>query len=156
MVFHCRTSHGFDRNDPVRVDRFARRTGLAHFREDAGAEDRIVIDFVVLLAAIDDRALQAIIAAIDQLPGVLPALQAWIDHAARWEYDRRKGLNYPLQGPMAAISPEELPDALAASALIAECFRHERRRDVTAVLAFFDGLCETLAAERERAGSALH
>ena len=115
-----------------------------------------MIDFVILLAAIDNRSLQAIIAAMDQLPGMLPALQAWIDHAARWEYDRRNGLDYPLQGPMAAISPEELPDALTASALIAECFRGERHRDVSAVLAFFEGLRETLVAERQRAGSALH
>ena len=115
-----------------------------------------MIDFVVLLAAIDNRALEAIIATIDQLPGIVPALQAWIEHAARWEFDRRNGRNYPLQGPMAAISPEELPDALAASALIAECFRGERRRDVAAVLAFFEGLRETLAAERERVGSPLH
>ena len=119
-------------------------------------KDRTVIDFVVLLGAIDDRSLRAVIAAIDQLPGLLPALQAWIDHAARWEFDRRNGRSYRLQGPMAAISPDELPDALAASALIAECFRAERRRDVTAVLAFFEGLRETLQAERERAGSALH
>jgi len=85
-----------------------------------------VIDFVVLLAAIDDRSLQALIATIQQLPAVVPALQAWLDHAARWEYDRRKGMNYPLQGPMAAISPEEVPEALAASALIAQCFRRDR------------------------------
>lgn len=115
-----------------------------------------MIDFVVLLAAIDNRSLDAIIAAIDQLPGVLPALQAWIDHAARWERDRRNGVAYPLQGPMAAISPEELPDAIAASALIAECFRNERRRDVSAVLAFFEGLRESLLAERQRAESPLH
>ena len=99
---------------------------------------------------------EELFAAIDQLPGILPALQAWIDHAARWERDRRNGLDYPLQGPMAAISPDELPDALAASALIAECFRAERRRDVAAVLAFFEGLRETLLAERQREGSALH
>ena len=115
-----------------------------------------MIDFVILLAAIDDRSLQAIIAAIDQLPGMLPALQAWIDHAARWEHDRRNGFEYPLQGPMAAISPEELPNALIASALIAECFRNEHRRDVSAVLAFFEGLRETLLAERQRMDSALH
>jgi hypothetical protein len=115
-----------------------------------------VIDFVTLLAAIDNPSLQAMIAAIDQLPGTLPSLQAWIDHAARWEHDRRGGHHYRLQGPMAAIPPEELPQALAASVLIAECFRHERRRDVTAVLAFFEGLRETLLAEHQRAGVALH
>jgi hypothetical protein len=57
---------------------------------------------------------------------------------------------------MAAISPEELPNALIASALIAECFRNEHRRDVSAVLAFFEGLRETLLAERQRMDSALH
>ena len=115
-----------------------------------------MIDFVVLLAAIDDRSLQALMATIEQLPAVVPALQAWLDHAARWEYDRRKGMNYPLQGPMAAISPEELPEALAASALIAQCFRRDRRRDASAVLAFFEGLRETLSNERMRAESPLH
>ena len=115
-----------------------------------------MIDFVVLLAAIDTFSLEAIIAAIDQLPGVLPALQAWIDHAARWEYDRRLGFSYALQGPMAAISPEELPDAIAASTLISECFRHERRRDVSAVLAFFEGVRKALVTEQQRAGPVLH
>lgn len=115
-----------------------------------------MIDFVALLAAIDTLSLESIIGAIDQLPAVLPALQAWIDHAARWEYDRRHGFSYALQGPMAAISPEELPDAIAASALISECFRKERRRNVAAVLAFFEGVRDALLAEQRRTGPALH
>ena len=114
------------------------------------------VDFVALLAAIDTYSLQAIIAAMGELPGIMPALQAWIDHAARWERDRRNGFHYPLQGPMAAISPEEVSAALGASAMIGECFRHERRRDVSRVLAFFEGLTRALAAEHERAGPALH
>jgi len=115
-----------------------------------------VTDFVVLLAAIDDRSLRAIVSTIDQLPNVVPALQAWIDHAARWERDRRKGLSYPLQPPMAAIDAEELPQALMASALIAECFRRDKHRDVAAVLAFFEGLRDTLVIEQERAGLPTH
>ena len=113
-------------------------------------------DFVPLLAAIDARSLDAIIATIDEMPNIMPALQAWIDHAARWEADRRKAFHYPLQGPMAAISPEELPAAIGATALICECFRRERRRDVTAVLAFFEGLRDALEAEQARDGWALH
>lgn len=113
-------------------------------------------DFTALLAAIDTRSLEAILAAIDRLPDMLPALQAWIEHAARWEVDRRNGFHYPLQGPMAALSPDELTAAVGATTLICECFRHERRRDVSAVLAFFEGLRRTLAAERERARMALH
>ena len=113
-------------------------------------------DLVVLLAAIDDRSLGAIISTIDQLPSVVPALQAWIEHAARWERDRRQGFDYPLQGPMAAIEADELPNALMASALIAECFRRDKRHDVAPVLAFFEGLRDTLVIEQERAGSPAH
>lgn len=114
------------------------------------------VDFVALLAAMDTRSLQAIIATIDQMPGIVPALQAWIDHAARWEYDRRNGFHYPLQGPMAAIPPEELSAALGASSMISHCFRHEKRHEVRPVLAFFEGLTKALAAEQARSGSALH
>ena len=114
------------------------------------------VDFVALLAAMDTRSLQAIIATIDQLPGIVPALQAWIDHAARWEYDRRKGFHYPLQGPMAAIPPEELQAALGASSMISHCFRHDKRRDIRPVLAFFEGLTKALAAEQGRARSTVH
>lgn len=105
-------------------------------------------DFKALLAAIDDPSLHAIINTVDGLPATLPALQAWIEHAARWEYDRRAGRNYRLQGPMAALSPEEVPDALAMAAILAELFRHEHRRDVSAVLAFFEGLRDTLVIEQ--------
>jgi hypothetical protein len=114
------------------------------------------VDFVALLAAMDTRSLEGMIAAIDHMPGVVPALQAWIDHAARWEYDRRKGFHYPLQRPMAAIPPEELSAAVGASSMISHCFRQEKRREVRPVLAFFEGLTKTLAAEQARGGSALH
>ena len=113
-----------------------------------------MIEFSALLAAIDMRSLEAILAAIDRLPDMLPALQAWIEHAARWEVDRRHSFHYPLQGPMAILAPDELAAALGATTLICECFRRERRRDVSAVLAFFEGLRCALTAERER--TALH
>jgi len=111
-------------------------------------DERPVTDFKALLAAIDDASLHAIINAVDSLPATLPALQAWIEHAARWEYDRRAGHNYKLQGPMAALSPEEVPDALTMAAILAELFRHEHRRDVSAVLAFFEGMRDALVFEQ--------
>ena len=52
-----------------------------------------MFEFAALLAAIDDLMLDALIATLDQLPGTLPALQAWLEHAARWEFDRRSGWN---------------------------------------------------------------
>lgn len=116
-----------------------------------------VVDFVALLAAMDMRSLRALIATVDRMPSdIMPALHAWLGHAARWENDRRSGFHYPLQGPMAAIPPEELSAALGASSMIGQCFRLDRRRDVSTVLAFFDGLTKTLAGEHARAGSALH
>ena len=115
-----------------------------------------MVDFAVLLAAIDDGSLLTIIAAMEQLPDMLPALQAWIEHAARWEYDRRTGFLYRLQNPMAAFSPDELPDAIAACALIAAAFHDERVRDVSAVRIFFERLRETLLAEARRPSAALH
>jgi hypothetical protein len=127
-----------------------------HTAVQASPWEIIVADLVVLLAAIDERSLRAIISTVDQLPSVVPALQAWIEHAARWERDRRKGLDYPLQGPMAAIDADELPDALMATTLIAECFRRDNRSDVAPVLAFFEGLRDTLVLEQERAGSPTH
>ena len=114
------------------------------------------VDFVMLLAAIDTRSLEGMIAAIGQMPGIMPALQAWIEHAARWERDRRNGAHYPFQGPIASIAPEEVPAALAASAMISECFRNERRRDVSSVLAFFEGLTRALRDQREGNASQLN
>jgi hypothetical protein len=114
------------------------------------------VDFAALLAAIDTRSLLAIIATLEQMPGIMPALQAWIEHAARWEHDRRNGFHYPLQDPMAALATRDVAAALGASSMISHCFRHERRRNVAPVLAFFEGLTKTLAAEHERAGSAMH
>lgn len=108
------------------------------------------VDFVLLLAAIDLEQLEAIAAAIGQLPGIVPELQAWIEHAARWECERRSGANCALQPPVSAIAPDQLFAAMGASALISECLRRERRRDVSAVLAFFEGLTRELRCARER------
>ena len=115
-----------------------------------------MFEFAVLLAAIDDIMLGALIATLDQLPGTLPALQAWLEHAARWEFDRRSGFDYPLQPPMAAISPDELPLAVEGSALLRDSFRHERRPDVSPIVAFFDRLKDMLLSEQQREGAALH
>ncbi|HJU24102.1 MAG TPA: hypothetical protein VJ891_16480 [Casimicrobiaceae bacterium] len=114
------------------------------------------VDFADLLAAFDKRALRAMIAAVDRMPALVPSLIAWLDHAAHWEYDRRHGHHYPLQAPMHAIPDDERAAALDASALIGQSFRHERRADLAPVIAFFECLAKTLAAEHARTGSSLH
>ncbi|HSQ81336.1 MAG TPA: hypothetical protein VLU54_09410 [Casimicrobiaceae bacterium] len=115
-----------------------------------------MFEFAALLAAIDDLMLGALIATLDHLPGTLPALQAWLEHAARWEFDRRSGFDYPLQPPTAAISPDELPAAVEGSARLGNSFCHERRPDVSPIVAFFDRLKELLLAAQERDGAVLH
>ncbi|HLX29968.1 MAG TPA: hypothetical protein VKV24_15920 [Casimicrobiaceae bacterium] len=122
----------------------AQRKGYSRFAMDDP------VDFADLLAALDNRALRAMIATVDQMPAVVPSLIAWLDHAAHWEYDRRHGDHYPLQIPMHAIPDDELAAALDASALIGQCFRLDRRDDLAPVIAFFEGLAKTLAAEHAR------
>ena len=115
-----------------------------------------MLEFIALLAAIDEDTLEAVLNVFEQLPGMLPALQAWVDHAARWEFDRRSGFHYPLQPPMAAISPDELPAALADASLAGDCYGSDCTRDVPTVLAFFERLHRALQSERQRGGTALH
>ena len=115
-----------------------------------------MIEFAVLLAAIDDGTLGAFIVALDRLQGTMPALHAWLEHAARWESDRRSGFEYPLQPPMEAISPDELPDAVAATTALGAAFRGERRDPVPAIANLFDRLRDTLAAEDERRAARVH
>ena len=57
---------------------------------------------------------------------------------------------------MHAIPPDELAAALDASVLIGQCFRLDQRADLAPVIAFFEGLAKTLAAEHARVGSPLH
>ena len=105
-------------------------------------------DLVALLGAMEARALQALLATLHEVPPVVPTLQAWLAHAVQWERDRRRGLHYPLRSPIAAVALDEVPHALLAARLLGATFRHERREDVQAVRAFFDGVAQALAVER--------
>ena len=53
-----------------------------------------------------------------------PGLLAWIDGACEWELNRRRGFDYPLLLPKAAIPPEEdaisIDVALAMQATLAQ------------------------------------
>ena len=59
------------------------------------------------LADISDTELAAMIAAAYGVPQVAPRLLAWIDGACDWEVNRRRGLDYELLPPEAAIDPSE-------------------------------------------------
>ena len=57
-----------------------------------------------------------VLLAISQLrPARSPALLAWIEHAADWELQRRKGFDFRLASPDEAVDPSENPAAVDAA-----------------------------------------
>lgn len=69
----------------------------------------------------------------------MPDLLAWIDGECDRELNLRRGLDYALQPPEAAIPPEE--EAVSIDAAIA--MRAMFAQDARAVIALFDALVGT-------------
>lgn len=91
---------------------------------------------VAALAELNDTELHALIAATYGVPQIAPGLLAWIDGACDWELNRRRGFDYPLQPPEAAIDPSE--DAVSISTAMA--MRATFTDDSRALRALFDAL----------------
>ena len=68
------------------------------------------------LAQLDEEQLAALIGSTNGVPQVAPGLLAWIEAACDWELNRRRGFDYPLLPPDAAIPPEE--DAVSFDAIV--------------------------------------
>jgi len=94
------------------------------------------------LADVGDTELHALIAATYGVPQIAPRRLAWIDGAFDWELNRRRGFDYMLQPPEAAIDPSE--DAISIDAAIG--MRATFAQDSPAVLALFDALVELLTS----------
>jgi hypothetical protein len=92
------------------------------------------------LAEVTDTELRALTAAANGVPQIAPGLLAWIEYACDWEVNRRRGLDFRLQPPEAAIDPSE--DAVSIDAAIA--MRATFGQDAPAVRGFFDSLLELL------------
>jgi hypothetical protein len=69
-------------------------------------------------------------------PQIAPGLSAWIEAACHWEVYRRRGIDFTLQPPEAAIPPEE--DAVSID--VAMTLRSTFAQDSAAVRALFDAL----------------
>ena len=67
------------------------------------AMDADLAPVVAALADLADGELAALIEASNGVPQIAPGLLAWIEHAADWETNRRRGLDFPLLPPEAAI-----------------------------------------------------
>ncbi len=92
------------------------------------------------LGALSDAELHALIAASNDTPPIAYGLLVWIEGACDWELNRRRGFDYTLQPPEAAIDPSE--DGVSIGATYA--MRAGFAQDSPAVRALFDALVELL------------
>ena len=98
------------------------------------------------LARLSDEELRALIEAANGAPQIAPGMLAWIESACDWELTRRRGFDFNLQLPEAAIPPEE--DAVSIDAAITMRARFEE--DSTAVRALLDVLVDLLTGAGRR------
>jgi hypothetical protein len=49
---------------------------------------------------------------------VAPGLLAWVEHVCDWEQNRRRGLDFPLQPPEAAIDASEDAASIGGALLL--------------------------------------
>jgi hypothetical protein len=92
------------------------------------------------LAQVTDTELRALIDATSGVTQTAPGLLAWIDSACEWELNRRRGHDYELQPPEAAIPPAE--DAVGID--VAMTLRSTFAQDSVAARALFGALVDLL------------
>jgi hypothetical protein len=90
--------------------------------------------------------LHALIATANGVPQTAPGVLAWLEGAADWELNRRRGFDYPLLPPEAAIPPEEDADSLVATTMLRTLFA----QDAPAVGALFDAIVDVLTGGTSR------
>lgn len=94
------------------------------------------------LAKMTDEELDALQLAAETAPQLSPGLLAFLAHACDWEVHRRRGRHFAMNGPHAAIGPEELDVAIAALAAVHAAFGDSER-----VLALLDATGDGLQGE---------
>jgi len=92
------------------------------------------------LAGLTDMELHALTVASNEVPQIAPGLLAWIEGACDWEVNRRRGFDYTLQPPEAAIDPSE--DAASIDAMRAAFVASDL---APAALKFLHALLELLS-----------
>lgn len=71
-----------------------------------------------VLAELANDELEVLFATSWLRPAPCTALLAWIEHAADWEVNRRKGFDFNLQPPDEAIDPSEDHAAIGAAIVL--------------------------------------
>ena len=74
------------------------------------------------LPAIPETELAALQATADESPQFAPGLFAFLSHACDWELGRRHGRAFLLNGPHAAIPPEEMGASFSTLAVLLASF----------------------------------
>jgi hypothetical protein len=103
---------------------------------------------VAALADSNDGELTALIVTVNDCPQFAPGLLAWIEHLCDWEQNRRRGLDFRLQPPDAAIDPSETADSIGAATVMRESFAQDDRAE--AVTALFDSIVSLLSGGERR------
>jgi hypothetical protein len=80
------------------------------------------------LGQLSDDDLERLRAAADSSPDIVPGLLAYLDHTGDWEQHRRRGVDFKLEGPMAALEDDQTEAALAALRVLSARFRASRQR----------------------------
>ena len=86
-------------------------------------------DLKTALAAVANRDLDSLKAAIEASPNVVPGLLARLEAAVDWEIHRRAGISYELLGPRTAVDDAEADVSLVTLAIMAACFRDGGRSE---------------------------
>ena len=94
------------------------------------------------LAELREAELRALVVAANELVLMAAGLLSWIEHLADWELNRRSGLDFPLQPPEAAITPEEGADSIVAATMMRDGFADGQQTDP--VVALFDAIVGAL------------
>jgi len=81
------------------------------------------------LADLDDHHLHSLIETANAVAQVAPGLLAWLEGAADWEQNRRRGLDFPLLPPDAAIPPEEDAISINAAGMLRATFAQDERAE---------------------------
>ena len=103
---------------------------------------------VAALADLADGELAALIEASNGVPQIAPGLLAWIEGACDWEQNLRRGVNFPLLPPDAAIPPEEDAVSIVVTAMLRAVFTQDDGRGT--VVSLFDAVLASLTGCTER------
>ncbi len=98
-----------------------------------------------VLAELTDDELEVLFATSWLRPAPSISLLAWIEHAADWEVNRRKGFDFHLEPPDEAIDPSE--DFVAINAAIA---LHDEYAGDSAIARFFAAAVDILIERGQR------